>query len=182
MSALLKLFGLNPTGLMIDLIWLGIILSALGGVGIAWHVHNVHEQEIGLQKQQAADKKVADAAIVHNKEVEDLVAKRLAAALAVYQAAQPIAPPAPLPGIVCRHTVAPVGSVLPSGQGSVAGSHGTGASVPVGAAQVDAGFDPAPAVSATGTAADEEIAHLLAKIQLLQDTIAAYQAGGLVAK
>lgn len=182
MSALLKLFGLNPTGLMIDMIWLGIILSALGGVGIAWRVHNVHEQQIGRDIQDKADKKVADAAIIHNEEVEKLVKQRLADAVAAYLAANPPAPPAAVPDIVCRRTVAPARGAVPGRGQTVAAGNGAGAAVPLGTAQTDVGFDPAPAISADGTAADAEIAHLLAKIKLLQDTIAAYQAGGLVAK
>jgi hypothetical protein len=166
------LFALVP---LKDWIYGGIIVALLAAFG----VYTVHERHIGEARIEASDKKVADAQIVHNKEVEDVVASKLSAAIKDYDALSPIPVPRSVPVLVCSTSG---GSDVPSGESAVAGSNGAGAGVPVGAGQSDAGFDPAPAVSATGTDADKEIAHLQKKIKLLQDTIAAYQAGGLVAK
>jgi len=167
MPALLALVPLK------DWIYGGIIVALLAGFG--WYT--VHERHIGEAKIEASDKKVADAQIVHNKEVEDVVATKLSAAIKDYDALSPIPVPRSVPVLVCSTSG---GSDVPSGESAVAGSNGAG--VPIGAGQPDAGFDPAPAVSVTGTDADKEIVHLQKKIKLLQDTIAAYQAGGLVAK
>ena len=169
MPALLALVPLK------DWIYGGIIVALLAGFG--WYT--VHERHIGEAKIEASDKKVADAQIVHNKEVEDVVATKLSAAIKDYAALSPIPVPRSVPVLVCSTSG---GSDVPSGESAVAGSNGAGAGVPIGAGQSDAGFDPAPAVSVTGTDADKEIVHLQKKIKLLQDTIAAYQAGGLVAK
>ena len=169
MPALLALVPLK------DWIYSGVIVALLAGFG--WYT--VHERHIGEAKIEASDKKVADAQIVHNKEVEDVVATKLSAAIKDYDALSPIPVPRAVPVLVCRTSG---GSAVPSGKGAVTGGDVAGAGVSVGAGQPDAGFDPAPAVSATGTDADKEIVHLLKKIKLLQDTVAAYQAGGLVAK
>jgi hypothetical protein len=169
MPALLALVPLK------DWIYVGIIVTLLAAFG----VYTVHERHIGEAKIEASDKKVADAQIVHNKEVEDVVATKLSAAIKDYDALSPIPVPRAVPVLVCRTSG---GSAVPSGKGAVTGGDVAGAGVSVGAEHTDAGFDPAPAISDTGTAADKEIVHLQKKIKLLQDTIAAYQAGGLVAK
>ena len=60
MSALLKLFGLNPSALVIDLIYVAIIGGVLGGVGL-W-VHRCHRAEADLQSINAQSKVVLAAA------------------------------------------------------------------------------------------------------------------------
>lgn len=167
MLAFLKLFSPRE--------WL--LLAALAAVSIlAYRIYVAGEHKI-----EAADAKTAAAQVVHNEEVESRVKSGLAKALAAYLAAHttPPPPPAPVPRLVCR---AAGGGQVPSGPSPVAASNGAGTNPAAPAAQADAGFDPAPAVSADGTAYDALIDHYLAKIKLLQQTVKAYQDGGLVAK
>jgi hypothetical protein len=169
MPALLALIPLK------DWIYGGIIAALLVGFG----VYTIHERHIGEEKIEASDAKVAAAQVVHNKEVEDVVTTKLHAAIQDYDALSPVPERAPVPVLVCRTAG---GGSVPGGEGAVTGGGVTGAGVPFGPEQPDAGFNPAPKISATGSDADAEIEHLLKKIKLLQDTVAAYQAGGLVAK
>jgi hypothetical protein len=151
--------------------YLAVIAALAVAVGVIYHRGEVHIE--------AADAKVVAAQIVHNTEVQNAVKAKVDVAVAEYDTLAPIPVPVRAPVLVCHASgsgdVPP--SPSPSGRSDAAGE-----AVPVSAAPTDAGFDPAPAVSATGTAADEEIAHLQAKVLLLQNVIRAYQDGGLVAK
>lgn len=148
-----------------------IIAALLGAVGYIYHRGETHVRE--------ADAKVLAAQIVHNVEVQNVIKAKVATAVADYVALAPIPVPAVVPRLVCY---ASGGGAVRAGGPTAHGSDAAGAGVPTGAAAAHAGFDPAPAVSATGTAADVEIDHLQKKIKLLQDLVHAYQAGGLVAK
>jgi hypothetical protein len=148
-----------------------IIALLLGAVGYIYHRGETHIE--------AADAKAVATQLKKNVEVQNEIKAKVAAAVADYDALAPIPVPAVVPRLVC---VAAGGSAVPPSGPAPSGGDGTGASVPVSAEPAGKGFDPAPAVSATGTAADAEIAHLQKKIKLLQDYVAALQAGGLVAK
>jgi hypothetical protein len=169
MLALLKLVPIK------DWIYAGIIVALLAAFG--WYT--AHERGIGEKKIEAADAKVAAAQIVHNEEVENGVKSKLADALEKYELAPVVPTAAPLPRVVCHATG---GGVVPGGRSAGSGSDGAGASVPAPATAADAGFDPAPAVSEDGLDGDKEILRLKAKVVLLQETVQAYQAAGLVAK
>ncbi len=157
-----------------DIFYVVIIAALIGGVVMVIH----HERVIGAAAVKTADARVAQAAEIKNAKVETLVQSRLADALHAYEKANPPAPPAPVPRVVC-YSARRSGEV--SGRrASVSPSDGAGASVPQRAAPEHGGFDPASRLSAGGSAADHEIAHLLKKIRFLQATIRAYQAAGLV--
>ncbi len=151
--------------------YLLIIAMLLGAVGYVYHRGEAHVQ--------AADARAAAAQIVHNSEVENVIKAKVDAAVAEYDALTPVAVPEPVPMLMCHATGS---SNVPASPSSAGSGDATGATVPVSTEKADAGFDPAPAVSETGTAADEEIAHLQAKVLLLQEMIRAYQDGGLVAQ
>jgi len=128
---------------------------------------------------KAADAKVVAAQITHNKEVENAVQAKVAAALKDYESLAPIPEPAPVPVLVCHETGSRPVSARPS---PAAGSDGATDPVPVDTASAGAGFDPAPAVSATGSAADEKIAELQAEVTFFQAYVKALQDAGIVAK
>jgi hypothetical protein len=169
MLALLKLIPIK------DYVYGAVIIALLTGFG--WYTF--HERAVGEKKIEMADAKIAAAQIIHDQEVATRVKAELDTALANYETPTAPPPPAPVPVLVCHKTG---GSNLPGGPGPVAASNGAGTNPAAPAAQADAGFDPAPAVSADGTAYDALIDHYLAKIKLLQQTVKAYQDGGLVAK
>jgi hypothetical protein len=148
------------------------IIGALLGV-IAYIYHD------GEKHIERADAKVAAAQIVHNSEVQNVIKAKVAAAVADYSALAPIPVPARVPVLVCQ---SPGSGVVPQSQAAASGSNSEGASVPTRATGAYAGFNPAPAVSATGSKADAEIEHLQKKIILLQALVSAYQDGGLVEK
>lgn len=133
----------------------------------------------GEKHIEAANAKVATAQIIHNEEVESRVKVALADALKQFQATPPPPPPAAQPNVVCY---APDSGKVPDRGLTVKGGDGAGGSVSFSTAKPDAGFDPAPAVSADGQRADAEIIRLHAKVTLLQRTVQAYQAAGLVLK
>jgi hypothetical protein len=151
--------------------YLAVIAILLGAVGYIYHR--------GEQHIELADKKVEAAQVIHNQKVDNEIKAKVAAAVADYDALAPIPVPAAVPRLVC---VASGSGPVPEGGQAARRGNGAGAGVPVGTKSADEGFNPAPAVSATGTAADEEIEHLQKKIKLLQGYVAALQAGGLVAK
>lgn len=151
--------------------YLVVIAALLGAVGWVYHRGETHIE--------AADAKVAAAQEIHNREVQNVIKAKVAAAIADYVALTPIPVPAVVPRLVCY---ASGSSEVRAGGPPARGGDATGAAVPAGAAAAHEGFDPAPAVSATGTEADAEIDHLQKKVKLLQDLVHAYQAGGLVAK
>lgn len=156
-----------------DWFYAGIIAILL--VGFGWYTH--HERNIGRQSIELRDKKLADAQAAKNKETEDEISKGIQDALDKWKQDHPIPRPAPIPHLVCH----PTDSVQrPAGESTASSGNGTGAGIPISPERVDEGFNPAPAVSATGTAADVEIVRLKSKVTLLQDTIKAYQNGGLV--
>jgi hypothetical protein len=146
---------------------------------VALGVYTLHERHVGASKIEAADAKVAAAQVVHNGEVQNVIKAKVAAAVADYDALSPIPVARAVPVLMCHASGS--GSVPASGS-PASGGDVAGASVPVGAESAGAGFDPAPAVSKTGTAADIEIDHLQKKVKLLQQLVSAYQDGGLVAK
>jgi len=151
--------------------YLVIIAALTGAVGWIYHRGELHVK--------AADAKVVAAQIVHTREVQDEIKAKVASAIAEYDALSPIPVPAVVSHLVCH----PAGSGgVPKGGPSSGGNHPAGAGVPASAAAANEGFDPAPAVSATGIAADAEIDHLQKKIKLLQDYVAVLQAGGLIAR
>lgn len=150
---------------------IAVLLAAFG-----WYTY--HERQIGRQTIELADKKLADAQAAKNKETEDGISKGIQTALDKWKQDHPIPPPAPIPHLVCHNS--PSGAVVPQGRGSANTGNGIGTAVPISPESTDAGFDPAQAVSSTGTEADTEIIRLKAKVTLLQDTIKAYQSGGLV--
>lgn len=151
--------------------YLVVIAALLGAVGWVYHRGETHIE--------AADAKVAAAQEIHNREVQNVIKAKVAAAVADYVALAPIPVPAVVPHLVCY---ASGSGEVRAGGSPARGGDATGAAVPAGAAAAHEGFNPAPAVSATGTAADAEIDHLQRKVRLLQDLVHAYQAGGLVAK
>jgi hypothetical protein len=151
--------------------YFAIIALLLCAVGYIYHR--------GEQHVEASDAKVAAAQIIHNQKVDDEIKANVKAALADYDALAPIPVPATVPRLVC---VATGGGAVPEGGQAASGSNGAGASVPISTAPASQGFDPAPAVSATGTRTDAEIEHLQKKIKLLQDLVHAYQDGGLVGR
>lgn len=151
--------------------YLVIIAALLGGIGWIYGRGEAHVK--------AADAKVAAAQIVHNTEVSNEIKAKVAAAVADYDALAPIPVPAAVPRLVC---LASGSGPVREGAAPARGGDVAGASVPVNSKSADEGFDPAPAVSATGTAADAEIEHLQKKVKLLQGYVAALQSGGLVAK
>ena len=158
-----------------DWIYAGIIASLL--VAFGWYT--LHERAIGEKKIEAADAKVVAARVVHNEEVENVVKSKLSDALKDYELAPIVPVAAAIPKLVCYSSG---GSALSGRGGPVSAGDGAGVAVPAAAAATDAGFDPAPAISADGLDADKEILRLRAKVKLLQDTVRAYQAGGLVAQ
>jgi hypothetical protein len=158
-----------------DWIYGAVIVALLAAFG--WYT--VHERGIGEKKIEAADARAVAAQVVHNGEVENAVKQKLADALKDYELAPVVPTAARIPSVVCY---APSDRAVPHRPGTVAGSDGAGAAVPSGAAKDNAGFDPAPALSADALAADAEILRLKAKVALLQETVQAYQSAGLVAK
>lgn len=168
MFALLKLIPLK------DWIYSGIIATLL----ILFGVYTIHERHVGQQTIETKDKALADAQIVKNKETEDDISKGIQTAIDKWKQDHPISAPASVPNIVCHN--APASSTVSKGGSSTNPSNGAGAAVPISSEQADAGFNPAQQVSYTGTQADTEIVRLKAKVTLLQDTIQAYQDGGLV--
>lgn len=168
MLPLLKLIPLK------DWVYGGIVVALLVCFGVYTH----HERVIGEQKIETQDKALADAQKAKNKEIENGIANGIQTAVDKWKQAHPIPAPAPVPHLLC-HAASGSGSV-PKGGSPASSSNGAGTTVPVSPEQVDEGFDPAIAVSATGTAADTEIVRLKAKVTLLQDTIKAYQSGGIV--
>jgi hypothetical protein len=172
MIAFLKLIPLK------DWLYGAAIATLLVGFGVYTH----HERAVGEEKIKAADAKVVAAQVVHNEEVENVVKSKVAAAVAEYESLAPIPEPTRVPVLVCRVPAAPGAGPVHGGPSAPAGGDVAGADVPIGAAQADAGFNPAPAVSTDGTAADEEIQHLLEKIKLLQDYIQALVGAGVIAK
>jgi hypothetical protein len=151
--------------------YLVIIAALLGGIGYIYHKGEAHVD--------AADAKVVAAQIVHNTEVDNVVKAKVAAAVKEYDELAPIPVPAVVPRILCY---ASGSSPVLQSPGAASGSDGAGSGIPVSTASTNAGFDPAPAISQTGTDADAEIEHLQKKVVLLQQLVQAYQAGGLVAK
>ncbi len=151
--------------------YLAVIALLLGAVGYVYTKGEAHVK--------AADAKVVASQIVHNTEVSNEIQAKVAAAVADYDALAPIPVPAVVPRIVCQSAGS---SAVPASKKAASGSDAARAGVSVGSEKADAGFDPAPAVSADGTAADAEIEHLQKKVKLLQDLVQAYQDGGLVAK
>jgi hypothetical protein len=158
-----------------DWVYGAAIVAILAGGALFVH----HERVVGADKIKEADAKVVAAKIVHDKEVDDVVKAKVAAAVADYESLAPIPVPAAVPVLVCKQAHS---SPVLQGPGTAGGGVSSGAGVPVAAAQDSAGFDPAPAVSADAQAADEEIEHLQKKIVLLQDLVRAYQDAGLVTK
>jgi hypothetical protein len=150
--------------------YIAAILALLAAVGWIYHRGETHVE--------AAEAKVVAAQVVHNQEVENAVSSRVAAAVKDYDALAPIPVPTRVPVLVCQSS----GGTVRSSAGAAGGSNGAGAGVPVNPGGADEGFDPAPAVSQTGTEADAEIEHLQKKVKLLQNLVAAYQSAGLVAK
>jgi hypothetical protein len=151
--------------------YLAVIAALAIAVGVIYHRGEAHVE--------AADAKVAAAQIVHNTEVQNAVKAKVDAAVAEYDTLAPIPVPVRAPVLVCH---ASGSGDVPASPGPAARSDAAGEAVPVSATSTNAEFDPAPAVSETGTEADAEIAHLQAKVLLLQSTIRAYQDGGLVAQ
>lgn len=139
----------------------------------AWVYHR------GEKHEDAATAKLAQAAIVHNEEVENVVKSKLADALNDFKLAPIVPTAAHVPGVVCYASGV---DTVPGGGGPVSASDGAGAAVPASATASHEGFDPAPAVSADGLDADKEILRLKAKVGLLQKTLQAYQGAGLVKK
>lgn len=156
-----------------DYIYGALILVLIAGFG--WYTF--HERAIGRQKLEAKDKAFADAESAKNKEIEDGIAKNIQTAVDKWKQDHPVPLPIPAPRIVCHSASSGAGTKGQSSSGTV---NGTGTAVPVSPESVNEGFDPSTAVSTTGTAADTEIVRLKAKVTLLQDTIKAYQSGGLV--
>lgn len=151
--------------------YLVVIAALLGSVGWIYHRGEAHIE--------AADAKAAATQEVHNREVQNVIKTKVAAAVADYVALAPIPVPAVVPRLVCYSSGS--GEVR-SGGPSASGGDAARAVVPVSPEQAHEGFDPAPAVSATGISADAEISHLQKKVKLLQGLVQAYQAGGLVKK
>ena len=167
---------MNPLALLKMLsprAWLEIAGAILVAV-VLWKVYDAGENHV-----KAANERAVHAQEVANAKAERTVGDRIAAALAAYQANTVPPPPAPVPHLVCHNAG---GGAVPSRGEAAGGGHGEGEAVPAGAAPTDAGFDPAPAVSAVGLDADAEIDRLQKKVTLLQQVIEAYQAGGMVAK
>lgn len=156
-----------------DYVYGALILVLIAGFG--WYTF--HERAIGRQKLEAKDKAFADAQIAKNKEIEDGIAKNIQAAVDKWKQDHPIPAPIPAPHIVCHSAGSGTGTKREGPSGTI---NGPGTAVPVSPESVNEGFDPSQAVSTTGTAADTEIVRLKAKVTLLQDTIKAYQNGGLV--
>jgi hypothetical protein len=153
--------------------WLHIAFAVAVLSAAAWIYHK------GEQHDAAATTKLAQAAIVHDTEVQNVVKSKLADALKDYELA-PVVPVAThIPSIVCYSSG---GSTVPGGRGPASASDGAGAAVPSAPAAADAGFDPAPAISRDGLIADTEILRLKAKVTLLQQMVSAYQDAGLVAR
>jgi len=155
--------------------WLFAAIAALA-IGGAIHFYRAGEAHV-----KAADARAVAAQQEKVNVSEQLIGDRIAQALAAYQAnnVAPPAPPAPVPHLVCHN----VGSgSVPGGQEAAGGGNGAGTGPAVVPAQADAGFDPAPAISATGTEVDARITHYVAKIRLLQAIIRGYQDGGVVAR
>lgn len=169
---MLELLRLIP---LKDYIYGAVIIAILSIFG--WYTH--HEREIGRQQIEAKDKVLVEAQKTKNKEIEDGISKGIKAALEKWNEAHPVPPPAPAPRIVC-HAATTVASVRPKRGSSSDPVNGAGTGISVSPESIDEGFDPAPAVSSTGTAADTEIVRLKAKVTLLQDIVKAYQNGGLV--
>lgn len=151
--------------------YLAVIVALAVTVGVIYHK--------GEEHVKAADAKAAAAQIVHNEEVEHVVETKVAAAVKDYESLAPIPEPAPVPVLVCRETRP---GPVPARPSPATGSDGAADPVPVSAAPVGAGFDPAPAVSATGSAADEKIAELQAEVTFFQAYVKALQDAGIVAK
>jgi hypothetical protein len=158
-----------------DWVYAGVIAALLAAFG----VYTVHERHVGEHKIEAADARVVAAQIVHNTEVDHVVQTKVAAAVADYESLAPIPVAAVVPVLVCHASGS--GPVLQS-RGAPSAGNGKRIAVPTPAATADAGFNPAPAISADGSAADEEIEHLQKKITLLQALVQTYQGAGLVAK
>lgn len=165
MLALIKLIPLK------DWLYTAIIIVL---AFFLWRVYHAGEAKI-----EASDAKFAAAQVVKTQEVESRVKSGIAEALAKFNATPAPPPPAAQPSVVCY---APNSSKVPNRGLSASGGDGAGGTVSFSTAKADEGFNPAPAISADGQAADAEIIRLKAKVTLLQGTVVAYQNGGLVAK
>jgi hypothetical protein len=165
MLALIKLIPLK------DWIYTAIIIVL---AFFLWRVYHAGEAKI-----EASDAKFAAAQVIKNQEVELRVKSGIADAVAKFQATPPPPPPAAQPSVVCY---APSSSKVPNRGLSASGGDGTGGTISFSTAKADEGFDPAPAISADGQAADAEIIRLKSKVTLLQDTLKTYQVNGLIAK
>jgi len=154
--------------------YFAVIAALMFAVG--WIYHR------GELRVEAADAKAAAAAVVRDQKEANDIKSKVDAAVADYDALAPVPVPVRVPVLVCHASDSGPVSASP---GAATGSNSAGAGLPVGAGSTDArsgSFDPAPAISDTGTKADAEIIHLQKKVKLLQDLVRAYQDAGLVAK
>lgn len=142
--------------LLKDKIYAAII--ALLIAGFTWWTF--HERSVQAEKDKAADQRVADAQLLNDQKVEDLVRLRL-------QQIQTTPPEQPLtpPSLVC-HVSAPSGSGLPQA-GGTSSSTDAKANVP---AEASEGFNPSQAVLQDGRDADKQIEDLQAYIRALQES------------
>lgn len=139
-------------------------VALIAALATALIVFAQHERRVQRDKDQAAQKRVDAAAIVHNVEVEKragVMAQQLASAYHTALAA----PPAPAPALVCR-AAAPVPQHVHQSQGSAAAGPAGNAPAPGGAEDSPA-FDPSPAVIRDGADANAQILYLQGYIKTI---------------
>lgn len=140
-------------------VYLWAALALLMLIGGVYEVHRL--ENIGVQRQQAADAKLAAAQAVHKDEVEKRANELNQAAGGILHAA--LVAPDPKPAVavrVCPRAVA-ARPVVPSNDGAVDRSPGQSAVIqrPVGDESAGGGVDIAPGTESLLKRADAEIAY-----------------------
>jgi hypothetical protein len=147
-----------------DYLWGGLVVVLSIFIGVEWHRHNVHEQQLGQQVVLAQDALKA-------AQVQKKVAAGTAAATTTETSnaktyeAKVAAPVQPAPSIVCKRTASPpAGSIVPEAGAGVA--PGTDQHPTVGGD--GPAFDPTGPLLERAKLADAQIAYLQGRILELE--------------